>query len=154
MRILDGRSDSPALLTGHGPIDLATAKRLAASASGWDRVLTDPCTGEPLAVDRYRPSAAQQRFLDARDEHCRFPGCTQPTWRCDLDHTVDHARGGKTCAGNLAHFCRRHHILKHHSPWRVEQLGRGRLRWTRPTGRVYLDRPTSTVQFVPDPPPF
>lgn len=149
-----GHSKSPALLAGHGPIDLETAKRLAADAPGWDRVLTDPYSGEPLAVDRYRPSAALARFLDTRDEHCRFPGCIQPPWRCDHDHTQDAAYGGPTSKDNLANFCRRHHTLKHHSPWRVEQLGHGRLRWTSPTGRRYTDTPIGVVQFVPEPPPF
>ncbi len=147
-----GRSKQPALLAGHGPIDMQTAKRLAAGAPGWNRVLTDPYTGEPLLVDRYRPSATLKRFLDTRDEHCRFPGCTQPPWRDDHDHTVDAALGGPTCSDNLADFCRRHHIVKHHTPWRVKQLGHGILRWTSPTGRVYVDTPVHMVQFVPDPP--
>nr|WP_274636247.1 HNH endonuclease signature motif containing protein [Microbacterium bovistercoris] len=150
-----GHSRQPALLAGYGPIDLSTAKRLAASAPGWDRVLTDPYSGEPMSVDRYRPTAALARFLDTRDEHCRFPGCTQPVWHCDHDHTIDAARGGPTSKGNLANFCRRHHIVKHHTLWRVEQIGHGRLRWTSPTGRIYIDTPVATVQFVPEPlPPF
>jgi hypothetical protein len=35
----------------------------------------------------------------------------------------DHAAstGGATTDVNLAAFCRRHHMLKHHSPWQVEQ---------------------------------
>ena len=56
-----------------------------------------PVTGAVLAVDRYRPSPALDRFLRARDERCRFPGCRHPVWRCDLDHTIDHAHGGPTC---------------------------------------------------------
>lgn len=62
---------------------------------------------------------------------------------------------------NLAHLCRRHHILKHHTAWRVRQLSDGVLEWTSPTGRVYRDIPTSSVTFTPtgdppgvDPPPF
>lgn len=161
---LAGASDEPALLAGHGPIDPDTARRLAAGAPGWDRVMTHPHTGLPLAVDRYRPSAELRRFLRARDEHCRFPGCRQPTWRCDVDHTIDAAYGGATSDGNLAHFCRSHHTLKHASDWRVHQHGGGVLTWTAPTGRTYRDRSPSTVRFVPDrstpdsystdPPPF
>ncbi|UUT35256.1 13E12 repeat family protein [Microbacterium elymi] len=74
-----GHGRQPPILAGHGPIDLATAKRLAANAPGWDRVLTHPTSGEPVAVDRYRPSAELRRFLDVRDEHCRFPGSHPPT---------------------------------------------------------------------------
>ncbi len=141
--------EEPALLAGYGPIDPAIARRLAARAPGWDRVFTDAYTGLPLAVDRYRPNAQLIRYLDARDERCRTPTCTVPAHRCDKDHTVDAAKGGPTEAGNLAGFCRRHHVDKHHTAWRVTQLGGGVLEWTSPTGRTYRDRPPATVRFVP-----
>jgi len=149
-----GHSTQPALLAGHGPIDLATAKRLAAGAPGWDRVLTHPSTGEPVAVDRYRPSAQLKRFLHVRDQHCRFPGCTRPPWNCDQDHTIDAALGGPTSEENLGDFCRPHHIVKHHTLWHVKQLGHGILQWTSPTGRHYTDTPISTLTFIPEPAPF
>ena len=144
-----GHSDEPALLAGYGPIDRETAQQLAAGAPGWDRVMFHPHTGATLAVDRYRPSAELRRFLRVRDERCRFPGCTQRPWRCDLDHTLDHALGGETRDCNLAHFCRRHHTVKHATGWKVRQLGHGTLEWISLTGRRYLDRPPSLVQFVP-----
>ena len=144
-----GQSDEPALLAGYGPIDRETAQQLAAGAPGWDRVMFHPHTGATLAVDRYRPSAELRRFLRVRDERCRFPGCTQRPWRCDLDHTLDHALGGETRECNLAHFCRRHHTVKHATGWKVRQLGHGTLEWISLTGRRYIDRPPSLVQFVP-----
>ena len=147
-----GQSNEPALLAGYGPIDRETAQLLAAGAPGWDRVMFHPHTGSTLAVDRYRPSAELRRFLRVRDERCRFPGCTQRPWRCDLDHTLDHALGGETREGNLAHFCRRHHTVKHATAWKVRQLGNGTLEWISLTGRRYLDRPPSLVQFVPSRP--
>lgn len=145
-----GVGNEPALLAGHGPIDADTARRLAADAPGWDRVMYHPHTGAPLAVDRYRHSEQLRRFLRVRDEHCRFPGCTQPPWRCDLDHTIDAAHGGPTSACNLANLCRRHHTVKHATPWTVRQLRHGILEWTSITGRRYTDRPAPTVQFVPE----
>ncbi len=151
-----GRGDEPAILAGYGPIEPDTARRLLGTASAWERVMTCPTTGAILAVDRYRPSKPLRRYLRARDERCRFPGCGQPARRCDLDHTVDAALGGPTEPANLAHLCRRHHTLKHASPWRVRQLAGGVLEWTSPTGRVCVDHPEPTVRFVPmdDPPPF
>ena len=142
-----GRSDEPATLAGHGPIALETARRLAAAAPGWDRVLTHPVTGCVLAVDRYRPTAEQRRLLGARDEHCRFPGCRQPASRCDVDHTIAREHDGPTDVRNLAHLCRRHHTLKHHSAWRVRQLPGGVLEWTSPTGRMVPDVPARTLVF-------
>ncbi|MFB1299650.1 HNH endonuclease signature motif containing protein, partial [Mycobacterium sp. pW049] len=35
----------------------------------------------------YRPSAALQRFVHARDITCRFPGCNRPATHADIDHT-------------------------------------------------------------------
>jgi hypothetical protein len=149
-----GVDDDPALLAGYGPIDAELARRLMAASPAWNRVLVDLPTGLPVAVDRYRPSAALKRFLDFRDERCRFPGCTMRARRCDTDHTFDAALGGATSADNLADLCRRHHVLKHASPWTVERVGSGRLRWTSPTGRIYDDRVPETLRFVPsDPPP-
>ncbi|MBN9194223.1 HNH endonuclease signature motif containing protein [Microbacterium sp.] len=155
-----GQDAGPVDLAGYGPIDPATARHLAGHAPGWDRILTHPVTGAVLAVDRYRPSEQIRRALRVRDRHCRFPGCRQPTWRCDIDHTHDAAHGGKTRICNLAHLCRRHHILKHHTAWCVTQLADGVLQWTSPTGRIYRDVPVSSVAFSSvdsldrDPPPF
>ena len=64
-----------------------------------------------------------------------------PAVRCDIDHTIDAAKGGETSRHNNAHLCRRHHVLKHATPWRVRQLPRGILEWTSPTGRIYTDHP-------------
>ncbi|MCX6501394.1 MAG: DUF222 domain-containing protein [Microbacterium sp.] len=155
-RTLTGVGNAPALLAGNGPIDADTARCLAGAAPGWDRVFTDPYTGGVLAVDRYRPSEALKRYLRARDERCRFPGCRRQARGCDLDHTIDAALGGPTCAHNLCHFCRRHHTLKHATAWQVRQLQGGIIEWRSPTGRTYRDRPPATVTFVPDtdPPPF
>ncbi|CAN7409806.1 DUF222 domain-containing protein [Microbacterium sp. LjRoot45] len=156
-----GHDDAPAELIGKGPIDTATALRLAGTATGWDRVLTHPVTGTVLAIDRYRPSDHLKRTLRVRDEHCRFPGCRMPTGRSDIDHTTAREHDGPTELTNLAHLCRRHHTLKHHSAWRVRQTPDGILHWTSPTGRTYPDHPARTLVFTtervdthgdPDPP--
>jgi hypothetical protein len=155
-----GHDTGPAELTGHAPIDTATALRLAGTATGWDRVLTHPITGTVLAVDRYRPTDHLKRVLRVRDEHCRFPGCRIPTRRCDIDHTIAAEHNGPTEITNLAHLCRRHHTLKHHSAWRVRQTSDGVLHWTSPTGTVYPDLPARTLTFTTGdtqsepPPPF
>jgi hypothetical protein len=146
---LTGATSSGAELDGVAPVDPETARRLAGTAPGWDRVMTDPVTGMVLAVDRYQPTAAQERFLNARDQHCRFPGCRRPARLCDHDHTRDHAHGGPTDIRNLACLCSRHHTLKHATEWKVRQLPGGTLEWTSPAGRHYLDHPPRRVVFVP-----
>lgn len=145
----DGSGDAACELVGYGPIDSGTARHLTGAAPGWSRVLADASTGSVLSVDRYRPSEQMRRTLAARDRHCRFPGCRVPASRCDLDHTVPAARGGPTATGNLAHLCRGHHTLKHHSGWHVAQESDGVLRWTSPAGRKHLDRPRRPGQSPP-----
>ncbi|KJL23223.1 HNH endonuclease signature motif containing protein [Microbacterium foliorum] len=136
-------------LDGAMPIDVDTARRLAGLVTGWDRVMTHPVSGRVLAVDRYRPSTHLRRHLRARDGRCRFPGCGIIARKCDLDHNHAASAGGATCDTNLATFCRRHHVLKHNSPWHVEQKPGGVIEWTSPTGRTYVDTPPvpNTVTF-------
>ena len=142
---------APATLAGYGPIDTDTARQLAGHANHWEEITVNPNTGTVLSVDTYRPNTKLKQFLRARDLHCRFPGCHTPTVRCDIDHTVDAALGGPTASTNLAHLCRRHHTLKHHSKWSVIQATDGTLTWTSPLGTNYTERPPSTVRFKPMP---
>jgi hypothetical protein len=84
--------------------------------------------------------------------------CGRPARSSDIDHNHDAALGGETREENLGHFCRRHHMLKHHTPWHVTQLPDGHFAWTSPTGTVYIDKPPPqhTVTFTEDdvPAPF
>ncbi|SIR96334.1 HNH endonuclease signature motif containing protein [Microbacterium sp. RURRCA19A] len=155
----DENSD-PAALVGHGPIDADTARGLAeATPIPWDRVITHPVSGAVLRTDTYHRTAAIDRHLRARDRHCRWPGCTTPAVRCEVDHTHDHALGGPTDTRNLAHLCQRHHTQKQFTRWKARQVPGGVLEWTSPTGRVYTDEPqpyAPAVRFLPDelaPPP-
>lgn len=134
------------VLGGYGPIDPETAKRFAGETEAWD-VVTVNTGGGVLAVDRYRPTPEMRRRLAARDLHCRAPGCRVPAHRCDIDHTQDAALGGETSTANLAHLCRGHHTLKHHSDWTLKQGENGEMVWTSPTGRTHIDKPASRVRF-------
>ncbi|MGF0118634.1 DUF222 domain-containing protein [Promicromonospora sp. Marseille-Q5078] len=159
LALLD-RSDAPAELVGHGPIDPEVAVFLAGAAPSLRRLLVDPCSGEVLATDpgTYAVPAALRAYLQARDGSCRFPGCTRPAARADVDHTVAWADGGATTAANLAHLCRRHHVLKHQTQWLARQDADGTLVWTSPTGRVSRDPVADPVdltgrELVPPEPP-
>ncbi|WP_060915361.1 HNH endonuclease signature motif containing protein [Microbacterium oleivorans] len=156
-------TDVPCDLIGRTPIDAATARRLAGDTPSWERLVTDPITDTVLAVDTYRVPNPLRRHLQARDQHCRFPGCRLAAIQCEVDHTHDHALGGATQVGNLAHLCQRHHSMKQFTAWRVRQLKGGVLEWTSPLGRTYReDAPTPAVAFTPaertwpagDPAPF
>lgn len=141
-----GQSDQPATLEGYGPIPLDTARRLAADAPEWRRVLTDPFTGTVLDVERraYRAPADLRRWLGIRYPTCVFPGCTRLSKTCDIDHRKRWVDGGHTSSGNLTPECGPHHPVKDDTLWRLDPVADGRLQWTSPTG---------ATAFV-DPPPF
>lgn len=137
--------DEPGILEGHGPIDAATARRLAAHAPSFIRILTHPVTGTVRDIDRtrYRPPADLKRMVGLRDVVCTFPGCGRRARDCDLDHTVAWDDDGKTAETNLASLCRHHHRLKHETNWSVDR-SHGVSTWTSPTGAIRSS----------DPPPF
>ncbi len=145
-----GRTDDPAELAGHGPVDPQTAATLAGAAPSLRRLLVDPDSGRMLSTDpgTYTVPAALRAYLQARDGTCRFPGCTRPAAGCDLDHTIAWADGGTTTAGNLAHLCRRHHVVKHGTRWATRQDADGTLIWTSPTGRVFCDPVADPVDLT------
>lgn len=143
----------PADLVGHSPIDPETARQLAAGATWWERLVTHPVSGAVLAADGYARPAALNRWLRARDQHCRTLGCRIPAINCEVDHNDDYAKGGKTEHGNLCHLCQRHHSMKQFTAWRIRQLDGGILQFTSPTGRIYTDHPPPvSVHFTPDDP--
>ncbi|MGA6128381.1 MULTISPECIES: DUF222 domain-containing protein [unclassified Microbacterium] len=151
---LAGEDNGPCDLAGRSAIDPATARSLAGATHIWERLFHDPTTGVTVATDSYRVPSRMRRFLQARDQHCRFPGCRVAAIRCEVDHTHDHALGGRTELSNLAHLCQRHHSMKQFTAWRVRQLKGGVLEWTSPLGRIYReDAPIPAVAFTPAAPP-
>ena len=58
-------------------------------------------------LGRY-PSTRLAEAITIRAGTCRFPTCTVPANRCDLDHHQPHPHG-PTSATNQDPFCRRHH---------------------------------------------
>ncbi|WP_297372651.1 HNH endonuclease signature motif containing protein [Cryobacterium sp.] len=138
-----GTSDAPGFLEGYGPIPAAAARAIAAGAPSFTRLLTHPETGTVLSVgnEPYAVPADLRRWLRLRDGTCRFRGCTRPAARSDLDDTTSWEHGGPTDHDNLAHLCRSHHRLKHHTLWAVEQEPGGVLVWTSPAGLTHRTHP-------------
>lgn len=66
--------------------------------------------------------------------HCLWPGCHVPAGQCEIDHTVEHGRGGRTNPGNGGPVCGRHNRLKQNG-YRV---------WRDPAGEWHTYRPNGT----------
>ena len=106
------------------------------------------CAGTEDPETRYRPSTPLANFVRCRDLTCRFPGCTVPAERCDIDHVVPYPIGA-THAANLACLCRKHHHLKTFwtGDWALALLPDGAAIWTSPTGGTYTTHPGSRSHF-------
>ena len=142
------QSEEPGYLAGYGPIDPGTARRLAAGAPGFTRLLTHPETGVVLSMgrDTYKPPAGVKKWLEVRDETCTFPGCRRAAHRCDLDHSTEWQHGGHTDVMNLSHLCPYHHAVKSHTRWTPTHLGDGRIEWTSPAGYTYIVEPAADMR--------
>lgn len=149
---LAGTDNTPAELDGVGPIAPDVARVAAKFARVWNRLFIGR-HGELLATDAYQPTMQMRRHIQARDQHCRFPGCRSQAATCEIDHTQEFSRGGKTTLENLACLCPAHHALKHpdlpdRTRWNATQTSPGIIEWRDPRGRVYIDEPTPRVAFV------
>jgi hypothetical protein len=102
--------------------------------------------GDAPPEPRYVPSRKLADFVRCRDLTCRFPGCDEPAYRCDLDHTIPYPVG-PTCASNLGCLCRKHHLLKTFWGWLARQLPDGTIIWTAPSGQTYTTHPGSRLLF-------
>ncbi|MGI8459582.1 MAG: DUF222 domain-containing protein [Propionibacteriaceae bacterium] len=99
-------------VAGAGPVETATAQRLACDADVIGAVVDR--YGEVLALGRTRRlvSRAQRRALMIRDGMCRYPGCHQ-THHLKAHHVRPWAAGGPTDLDNLVLLCQWHHTAVH-----------------------------------------
>ena len=136
-----GRSQEQADLAGYGPMSGAVAKRLAAEAASFVRVLTDPVTGLRLSMDRTARLAPtdMRRWVQSRDDTCRFPACVRPAHLCDLDHVLGWQQLGVTDTDNRVALCRSDHIAKTLRLWREQLDADGTVDWENPGGAVFTD---------------
>ena len=91
-------------------------------------------------LGRY-PSARLAQAIKIRAGTCRFPTCTMPAERCDLDHHEPVPRGS-TSGSNLDPFCRRHHRGKTFA-WQAALRDQDGIDWTLPSAERYrcVDEP-------------
>ena len=109
------------------------------------RLLTDN-GGRLLDVTELgrRPSTRLAEAINIRAGSCRFPTCTVPADRCDLDHHQP-APDGETSGRNLDPFCRRHHRGKTFA-WHAAHRDDHGVDWTMPDAEHYrcIDQPLPT----------
>ena len=95
------------------------------------RVVVD-AAGVVIDLGRARRfTGSARKAVQLSTAHCPWPGCNVPATLCEIDHTVDHARGGRTDPGNGGPFCGRH------NRWKQKRF----TVWRDPTGEWHVYRP-------------
>jgi len=132
-------SDQPGELDGYGPVVAEIARKTVRENIDGEWVFTVTDQGRPVATGTLsrRPTAGQRRRVRVDYPTCVMVGCRQPAHQCDLDHRKPVSEGGPTHNDNLGPLCRHHHLVKHHSRWRVRRLHNGDHQWTSPLGHTY-----------------
>ncbi|OBB32676.1 hypothetical protein A5792_13210 [Mycolicibacterium peregrinum] len=158
---LEGTSNDPGYLPGHGVLPAETVRDLAthaktkplvvpaASGTHSDKAADTAESGDTSERSEpgYRPSVALTEFIRWRDLTCRFPGCDAPVERCDIDHTTPWP-AGPTHPSNTKLYCRAHHLVKTFCPgWSDRQLPDGTVEFTAPTGHTYTTEPHGAGMF-------
>jgi len=127
-----------------GPGLAAEAARRIACDAEVARIVTG-VNGAIVGVgrSRRRPPRWLRRYLHARDQGCRFPGCGER--RVVSAHHVRHwVHGGPTDIHNLLELCRFHHRLVHEGGWSAALDRHGVATFTSPTGRTVVGHPIAT----------
>jgi hypothetical protein len=146
LETLQGLPGSPAAdLEFSTPISSTTVQRLACDANiarvvfGRDSVVVD--VGRAARV----VSGATRRALNARDQHCKWPGCERTASWSAAHHLVHWVQGGATDLSNLILLCHRHHWMVHEGGWKLVRSDDGRLLALPPVYDYYRVRAPDTV---------
>jgi Domain of unknown function (DUF222)/HNH endonuclease len=110
--------------------------------------------GLPIDVGRVRRVIPPRLrlALQARDQGCRFPGCSVPAGRAEGHHIKHWADGGRTDLANLVSLCRFHHRQHHHGNFKVRVADGGDIRFETKDGDPLPPlTPKPTDVPLPDP---
>jgi hypothetical protein len=147
---------APAHTGGGSRLPMRDLIRLATNAIHYLAVFDDHIK-RPLYLGRQRRIAtADQRLICyARDRGCTRPNCLVPGYRCEVHHSPDWGRGGRTDADKLHFGCCPDHGMATRGELRTVVTDSGRLGWTDGTGPPEINHahhPDELLRGDPDPP--
>lgn len=143
---LFGDGDTPAWLTGHGPVPTALAKHWLTNPAAevfLRRIFARPGDHQLVGMEsrrRHFPKALR-RMVVLRDDTCRTPYCDGSIQ--DIDHALPAREGGPTNWQNGSGLCAACNQIKENTGWRHEATPE-QLTVTTPTGHQYA-KPTGPV---------
>jgi hypothetical protein len=148
------QDDTPAEITGYGPVPAPLARRWLTDSEATvflRRLFTDPGGEHLVAMDSTRRgfTGGIRRFIAARDRACRTPWCDAPIRH--LDHPNRVADGGRTSTSNGQGLCEACNHAKEAPGWHTtsqtsQTSQTGHTVETRtPTGHHYTSRPPPPI---------
>jgi hypothetical protein len=147
---------APARTGGGSRLPMRDLIAMAANAIHYLAVFDDHIK-RPLYLGRQkRVATVDQRLIcHARDRGCTRPNCLVPGYYCEVHHSPDWARGGRTDADKQFFACSGDHGMATRGELRTEVTDSGRLGWTDGTGPPEINHahhPEELLSTDPDPP--
>ena len=122
------------------PISSASLQRMACDCSVTRVLLSQESVVVDIGRSKRMITGPARKALNARDGHCRWPGCERPASWCDGHHIVHWIEGGTNEPNNLVLLCRRHHRMVHEGGWQLVKCDDGQIITLAPTIRFGLPR--------------
>src|SRR5438270_5680378 len=124
---------SSAAEVDHGsPLSQESVNRIACDCSITRHIFESGSVLVDLGREKRVISSPLRKALEARDKHCRWPGCTRPGSWCEGHHLIPWTKGGPTNASNVVLLCTRHHWQVHEGRWQLYHYPDGHLEVVRP----------------------
>jgi hypothetical protein len=147
---------APARTGGGSRLPMRDVIRMAANAIHYLAVFDDH-TERPLYLGRQkRIATADQRLICyARDRGCTRPNCLESGYRCEVHHSDDWGRGGRTDTDKLYFLCGCDHGMVSRGEAHTVVTESGRLGWSDGTGPPEINHahhPDELLRGDPDPP--
>ncbi|HEY1118660.1 MAG TPA: DUF222 domain-containing protein [Acidimicrobiales bacterium] len=128
---------------GHGPVTTDWVRQtLGPKARFTIRPVLDLAGQAP--VDAWEIPDRHRRAVHLMTPADIFPYASCTSRSMELDHTTPHAQGGISGIGNYGPMTKRHHRVKTHGRWQVQQPFPGIFVWRDPHGAFYLVDHTGT----------
>ncbi len=146
---------APAITGGGSRLPMRDLIAMAGKSIHYLAVFDDH-TKRPLYLGRQkRIATADQRLICyARDRGCTRPNCLEPGYRCEVHHSPEFARGGRTDADKLYFLCGCDHGMTTRGESQTRVVD-GRLGWSDGTGPPEINHahhPDELLRGDPDPP--
>src|SRR5712671_3773081 len=109
------------------PISAKAVERLGCDCSVTRILLGSDSAVIDVGRSKRTVSGPARRALNARDGHCKWPGCDRPAKWSAAHHVVHWIHGGSTDLDNLILLCHRHHWMVHEGRWQIVRSDDGQM---------------------------